>query len=155
MDFLITLVSSPTESSVLLVAHRDSIRHTIFWLNNLFIQDEVHGTKTPVGNDSVYTFFFRGDHVVREDESVQYGLIFSVERWREIGERLSSTSHEVFGEGFSYRDTPHPDIIRLHDRFLDYMDMMTEKYPKKIPEFLNLLDRYSETRHIRTILEHA
>lgn len=153
MDFLITLISSPVESSVLLIAHRDSIRHTIFWLNNLFVQDEVHGTKTPVENDSIYTFFFRGDHAVTGDELMQYGLIFSVENWKIVWERLISISNSVFGVSFLY-DTDMPvDIIQLHDRFLDYLDKMVAKHPAKVIEFLAVLDIYPETCHIRTILE--
>lgn len=153
MDFLIELISSPEESSILMVAHRDSARHIIFWLTNLFTQDGVHGTKTPIDNTTTYTFLFRWDHVVTGDELIQGGLIFSVENWKTVWDQLRSISQEIFGIDFGYKHDLPVDIIKLHDRFLDYIDKMIVRCPQKVTEFLDALDTCNATKHIRKIIE--
>lgn len=59
MKFLVNIAFSAEESTNLCILHRDSARHMIFWLENLFSQNGATGTNVAIDNNLIYEFFFR------------------------------------------------------------------------------------------------
>lgn len=98
MEFLIELVSSPDESMHLIVAHRDSARHLITWLRNLFVQDGFFGEKTPIENDTLLPFLFRADQLKTYDVHSTQDVLFHVSNWKSLRDSLNQVSMSIFSQ---------------------------------------------------------
>jgi broad specificity phosphatase PhoE len=129
MEFLIDTVSSSNESTYICVTHRDSWRHMIFWLNNLFLQEKSIGEKSTIDNDSILIYLFQWT------QHIPWNLCFPTIGWLPIIHEVNRISFEVFWNYF-YADIPWwVDLIVLHDLFLDFLDFHTESSPQKIQLF--------------------
>lgn len=153
MEFLIKVVSSSQESQNLFIAHRDSGRHMIFWLKNLFSQDGVYGEKTKIDNDTVYEFFFKWDHIIEWWESKNRGLLFSIFNWKDALFELNGLIWDIFWEEFYLFGSWSADLIWIHDRFLDFFDRIIEDSPEKVGIFILKLSDGIHTKHFINILK--
>jgi hypothetical protein len=144
MELLIDTVSSSDESTNLYITHRDTWRHLIFWLNNLFSQDTTRGEKTPIENDTILVYLFQWD------TCIPWNLWFSLLEWRSTLHTLNTITQSAFWvimyEAWSWM----VDIIALHDRFLDFVDFHREYSSQDFPEFQR---RIMENPLIRHLLE--
>ena len=152
-EFLTQLVSAPDESMNLFIAHRDSGRNLIFWLNNLFVQDGVSGEKTPIENDRIYELLFRGDGLVHASQDPSRALMFSLTNWKDVLNELDLLCLDIFGETFhtSSPETP-TNLISLHDLVLDFLDSRQESSPEQVTLFLERAEANLSLKHIIPVL---
>ncbi len=153
IEFLTKLAFSSKESVNLFIAHRDSARNLIFWLRNLFEQNGISGEKTPIGNDTIYEFLFRWDHLVRWRENRTKGLIFSVANWKPLLSEINTIVMSVFGEIFYTPDKWSVNLIALHDVLLDFLDRKIEECPEDFDVFLERILARDITKDLFEILK--
>jgi broad specificity phosphatase PhoE len=147
MELLIDTVSSSDESTNLYITHRDTWRHLIFWLNNLFSQDTTWGKKTPIENDTILVYFFQWDICI------PWNLCFSLFDWKILLHEMTMISNEVFGTPFYEVWHWKIDLIQLHDRFLDFIDYRREYSSQDFSEFQRRLGENPLTRHFLEFLK--
>ncbi len=146
MEFLIDSVSSSEQSSNICITHRDSWRHLIFWLTNLFSQEKAIGEKTIIENSTMLVYLFQWDRCIPWD------LWFPVFGWKDVLSSVNTISTNIFWQPFYERGNWKVDIIALHDRFLDFIDFHREHSPEKITEFRKKLEENDITKHLGEII---
>lgn len=147
MEFLINSVSNNQESSNLCIAHRDSWRHLIFWLNNLFLQEKIIWEKTLIGNDTLLVYLFRWD------TCITWNLLFPVFEWKNTLDTVNKMSIDIFWKPFYKVDGWLTDIIALHDAFLDFIDLHKENSLLQMPEFYKKLCGNPLTQHFTDVID--
>ncbi len=153
VDYFTKFVSGAEESTTLFVTHRDPARDMIFWLNNLFQEDGVHGEKTQMDNDALCAIYFRWDRVITWAEMETHGPLFPIMNWKSILLEINTLIQNVFGEVFYVIDEQWVDVIKLHDLFLSFIDQKREVSPEKLSIFLKYLTDSPITAHFYKILE--
>ncbi|MDD5377414.1 MAG: histidine phosphatase family protein [Candidatus Gracilibacteria bacterium] len=152
-EFLKKLVSSGEETMNLFITHRDSGRHLIFWLSNIFSQEQIFGKKTPIGNDTIYEFLFRGARLVSGEDRKGGDILFSFRTWKAVVSEFNILTEKVFGKTFYDLSDRRVNLIALHDRFLDFLDFEGERDPEALALFMEQVKRNSELKHLYPILE--
>lgn len=155
MKYLMNMVSSSYESMTLFITHRDSARHMIFWLMNMFDQDRIRGEKIPIDNDTMYEFYFSWDHLIEWEESKTRGLLFSTFNWRSTLHEVNSIIEDIFWDTFYTIDDRWIDLIILHDIFINFMHRKNEESPEKISVFIEQLTNNPVTKYFPDILKGA
>ncbi|MBX9809835.1 hypothetical protein K2X92_05585 [Candidatus Gracilibacteria bacterium] len=156
MEFLLGIISSSQHPVSLFVVHRDSGRHMMFWLKNLFSQKGVFYKKVAMDNDTICQLVFRGNSLVDPEIDIDSGrsLIFSIFNWKELISLLNELSNEIYGKSFYIDSGKKVNIIALHNSFLDFIDQQNELFPEKTSIFLNKLQQIPELSNIGFNLEY-
>lgn len=160
-SFVTDFVSYAQEWIHLFVVHRESGRHLMLILENIFRKDGIHSDKKSFENGKKYGMIFRWNWVLDWEEINDRGLLFSVDSWRETIVVVNSITQIVFWDIFY--DIDHPvNLVTLHGKFLDYMDIKLDfmdprnrTSPESISNFLQQLDVNNLTKHFSKILKYV
>ena len=153
MKFLVNIAFSAEESTNLCILHRDSARHMIFWLENLFSQNGATGTKVAIDNNLIYEFFFRWNHIIEAEKDKKNMLLFSIFTWKEAISEINTFSWDIFWEAFQVISSWRIDLIQLHDAFCDFLDLQYEQCPEKVRTFLEISQSGEYTENFKKILK--
>ncbi|MBC7498840.1 hypothetical protein H7170_04325 [Candidatus Gracilibacteria bacterium] len=145
-QLILDIISSSSQSIHLIITHGDVMRHLLFLIESLFDQEKFIGLRHDVGNATVHTLLFRGDRIVEWD------LLFSISDWKLMLDTINIFTETIFGDIFYLRGDHQVSLIRLRDRFLDYIDLKNETNPEKVGEFIQALDENRLTAHFSAIL---
>ncbi len=145
IDFVFRIVSGARHPICYIITHGDVLPHLLFIIHNLFSQNGFTATRDPVGHDNIYTLLFQWDSVI------EWNLIFSVTDWNNILSTINIFSQDAFWEPFFERKDQKIDLIKLHDKFLDFLDFHREDSPEKSRYFIQQIHTNPTTRHLSKI----
>lgn len=90
-------------------------------------------------NSTVYELHFRGNEVVSDGSNLEKGFFFRIDNWKTVLAELNEISKQVFGRSFHEISSEEIDLIRLHDLFLDFLDVFRDGNPELFDKFLERL----------------
>jgi broad specificity phosphatase PhoE len=146
LQLVLNIISSSGRSTHLIITHGDIIRHLMLLMENLFARDRFTWIRHPVEHDRVYTLLFEWDQII------PWNLLFSISNWVVMLTQINEHTERIFGDVFYLRGDRQVSLIRLRDRFLDYIDRKNETDPEKVWEFIQALDEDPLTAHFSAIL---
>lgn len=146
------------ETMNLCITHRDTARHLIIWLNNVFSKNSISGYKVEVGNDTIYEVCFRWGGIMQvstpdssnsrvenwhfqlsaswwKDEPCR-GFIFWIKNWQRLLHLLNTISERVYSRPFFTNDYKLVNLIELNDELLDFIDYESEQNPDAFALFV-------------------
>lgn len=145
-QLVLDIVSSSRQSTHLIITHGDIIRHLLLMIRYSFDKEEFRGLRDRVEQQMVYTYLFRWDRIVDWD------LMFSISDWSVMLRTINALTKRIFDDTFYERGNRRVNLIRLRDKFLDYIDDKNETDPEKVRRFIQALDDNPLTQHFSAIL---
>ena len=145
-QLVLNIVSSSKQSTHLIITHGDIIRHLLFILGSLFDRDQFTGVRHDVGHRQVHTLLYQWDRIIPWD------LLFSISDWSVMLNTINTLTRRIFRDVFYKRGNKQVNLIKLRDRFLDYIDDKNETDPEKVQELIRALDDNPLTQHFAAIL---
>jgi broad specificity phosphatase PhoE len=150
LKFIKRHISSPEESTSLLVTHRDTARHAILIIKNLLSQEQVHGEKTLFDNDTILTY------LIKWGQLIEWNLFFTITDWEIVVRRLNHITESLFWEEFYKGDfSKRVDLVILHDEFLDFLDFHLEKSEERFLILIEKLEESAVTKYLGNTLRKS
>ncbi len=149
LDFVRRIVLSPRESVNVIVAHGTTGNYVLGKLDNLGSRNEANIKTLVIEPTSIEV------RLVRWGRRVEWDLVFPFEDWKDVLEEVDMMCVSTFGVKFSRAEMKGIQHIKLHKKFLDYMDRRIQESPEKVVEFLRRLDEWEHTKHFRSMLRKS